>query len=371
MKANVNKEDAMPAGNFIDADAHMHESEETWKFFETSDEYPSKPARILFDQNKTSLWVVNGRILPKPVAKGTVAGRDERDPRVKAGQRAPFAPGAIEMTDIETRVRDMDELGVKAQVIYPTFFIHWITDEVNLEKALCKSYNRFMAEATSKAPDRLRWAAVLPLRSIPDAISEMRYAKDGGAVSVFMRGIEGDRTLDDPYFFPIYEEAMKLDMAIGVHTGSGCPAFTSLFDSARNSKFGQIRVLPVFAFRDIVGNEIPERFPSLRFGFLEAGSQWVPYVLYEINIWRIAMGKEPLKAPDVFKAWRLYVACDVSEDLPWVIKYAGEENIVLGTDYGHKGIGTNPASGLRDRGDLPREIIEKIELHNPKRLYAL
>lgn len=164
---------------------------------------------------------------------------------------------------------------------------------------------------------------------------------------------------------------MKLDMAIGVHTGSGCPAFTSLFDSARNSKFGQIRVLPVFAFRDIVGNEIPERFPSLRFGFLEAGSQWVPYVLYEINIWRIAMGKEPLKAPDVFKAWRLYVACDVSEDLPWVIKYAGEENIVLGTDYGHKGIGTNPASGLRDRGDLPREIIEKIELHNPKRLYAL
>jgi len=39
-------------------------------------------------------------------------------------------------------------------------------------------------------------------------------------------------------------------------------------------------VLPLFAFNDIVNNKIPELFPRLKFGFIEAYASWVPYLLH-------------------------------------------------------------------------------------------
>ena len=32
---------------------------------------------------------------------------------------------------------------------------------------------------------------------------------------------------------------------------------------------------------------------------------------------------------------RVYVACQTDDDLPYVLKYSGEDNIVIGSDYGH------------------------------------
>ena len=57
-----------------------------------------------------------------------------------------------------------------------------------------------------------RASAHSPTRSIEASITEMQWAKDHGAVGVFFRGIEGNRTLDDPYFFPVYQEAERLDL---------------------------------------------------------------------------------------------------------------------------------------------------------------
>ena len=31
----------------------------------------------------------------------------------------------------------------------------------------------------------------------------------------------------------------------------------------------------------------------------------------------------------------VYVACQTDDDLPYVLKYSGEDNIVIGSDYGH------------------------------------
>ena len=73
-----------------------------------------------------------------------------------------------------------------------------------------------------RANGRLRWQVVPPLRSVDASIEEANFGKENGAVGLFFRGIERDRTLDDPYFFPVYEEAAKLDMPVCVHTGAGC-----------------------------------------------------------------------------------------------------------------------------------------------------
>lgn len=109
-----------------------------------------------------------------------------------------------ELKDPAARVRDMDKIGVQIQVIYPTLFLVYLTDDPRLEIALCRAYNRFVSDACSSVPDRLKWVAILPLRSLEASLEEMEWAKEQGAVGIFFRGMEGSLTLDNPYFFPIY-----------------------------------------------------------------------------------------------------------------------------------------------------------------------
>ena len=95
-----------------------------------------------------------------------------------------------------------------------------------------------------------------------------------------LRGLEGDRSIAEPCFFPLYEEAEKLDLPICIHTGSGSRTLLNLFDLAISSVFANQVVVPLFAFRDIVANHLPARYPGLRFGFIEAKASWVPYLLH-------------------------------------------------------------------------------------------
>ena len=63
-----------------------------------------------------------------------------------------------------------------------------------------KSYNSWMASACRKHPDRLKWAAVLPMGSVPEAVEEMRRAKDLGAAGLAVYGTVGE-TLFEPRGF--------------------------------------------------------------------------------------------------------------------------------------------------------------------------
>ena len=162
------------------------------------------------------------------------------------------------------RLKDMDRLHVDVQVVYPTLFLVYLTDDVELEIALSKAYNRFMSEACSNDGHRLRWVAVLPLRSVEDSLKEIKWAKDDGAVGLFFRGLEKDRNLDDSYFFPGVQAAMDYDLSICIHTGAGSPVMSSLFNVDRHSVFCHGRLLPLIAFRNLVANRIPELFPDLK-----------------------------------------------------------------------------------------------------------
>jgi len=98
---------------------------------------------------------------------------------------------------------------------------------------MARAYNRFLAQACAKSGGRIHWVVVPPLHSVEESVKEIKWGKDHGAVGVFFRGIEGDRTLDNPYFNPIYQAASDTDLPMLIHTGAGCPLFLNLFDVER------------------------------------------------------------------------------------------------------------------------------------------
>jgi uncharacterized protein len=334
----------------IDADAHVVESEHTWEYLNDS-ESKFRPIIIASQDGRKQFWLIDGRTF----SRGPI--------------NAELPVASSEMREIEARLRHMDELGVDVQVLYPTVFLTPLTTRPEVELALCRSYNRWIAALCSKSEKRLRWVATLPVLSADDMLAETRFAADNGAVGLFMRGLVENRLLSDAYFYPLYEEAARRNIAICVHASTGDFDWINHFQA--ESGFSLFKLPVLIAFHTLVYKGISKMFPDLRFGFIEVKAQWVPYVIHELARRFEARGHNV--AGDIMRDNRLYVACQTDDDLSYVLKYAGEDNIVIGSDYGHNDTSSEieALKNIRRHGDVPAEQIDKILYANPKALYNL
>jgi predicted TIM-barrel fold metal-dependent hydrolase len=70
---------------------------------------------------------------------------------------------------------------------------------------------------------------------------------------------------------------------------------------------------------------------------------------------------------------RLYVTCQTDDDLPYILKYSGEDNIVIGSDYGHvdSAAEIDALRSLKNSGEVEPRVIDKILYDNSKALYGL
>lgn len=241
----------------IDSDAHVVESEQTWDYIPASQQHCKPVTAQGHAQGGGESWSIDGRVINKGPVNVTETERALR-----------------EMVDIDGRLRHMDELGTDIQVLFPTIFLRPVTERAEVELALCKSYNRWLADIWDKGKDRLRWAVVLPWKSPEDVLKEMRFGKEHGACAIFLRGIEEDRTPSDPFFFPAYEEATRLDLPICIHAATGNFAMHDLFPG--DVGLWRFKVPGINAFHSLLFNRTADRFPELRFGFIELSAQWVP-----------------------------------------------------------------------------------------------
>lgn len=345
----------------IDSDAHVLETPATWDFLRT-DEAAYRPLVVDYASSGSTrsnegnaikqAWVVEGRLQPKEVNVGSNTASEAR-----------------EMRDIEKRLNHMDELEIDAQVLYPTLFLRPVAQDPKAELALIRSYNRWLAEIWKRGQERLVWAAKPPILTPSAWEDELRFAKDNGACAIFMRGLEAERRLSDPYFFPLYKLAEKLDLAIGIHSGNNSFHVWDIFHE--EGGFNKSKLMVIGAFHSLVMDGIPEKFPKVRWGFVEVSAQWVPYVLNDLELRLKRRGKR--LPPNPLKALNMYVACQVTDDLPYVLQYAGEDNLVVGTDYGHHDTSTEIEALrlLRTGGKISAAAVDKILGPNARALYGL
>ena len=160
----------------VDADTHIAEPEAMWKLIDAK-MAPRRPVLLGLPDDtwfgdRNALWLIDGNIFPKPAGKGSyrlVTPSAQKAEKV----RGDIAISSREIADVSARVKDMDRLGVDVQVIYPTLFLVYLTDDAELETALCKAYNSWLADACNNSNGRLKFVAVLPLRSIPESLKEI------------------------------------------------------------------------------------------------------------------------------------------------------------------------------------------------------
>ena len=167
----------------VDADTHLDETEATWEHM-TEAERRYKPLPLDPPEGKS---VIEGD--PRPHRLWCIDGRLKLR-RTRDDARSGTVAGTRELSDVPLRLQHMDDMGVDIQVMYPTLLLAQVTDRPESEVALCRSYNRWVAEATAKAGGRLRWVVVPPVLSMDHALQELRFGKEHGACGVLKRAVE-------------------------------------------------------------------------------------------------------------------------------------------------------------------------------------
>ena len=349
----------------IDADAHVIETVQTWSYLEEHERRftpqlmtQSFGADLLSNEGAAvrDFWVIEGRAHGKDRNVGTNTSQESR-----------------EMLKVEARLAHMDKLGIEIQVLYPTLFLRPIVQEAERERALCKSYNRWMGDLWRQGNGRLRWVAKPPLRLLektPAAVRcELEWAKDNGACGIFMRGLECERGLGHPYFYSLWQMAADLDLPVCVHSANGSFLHHDFF--ADDTSFTKFKLAVVGAFHTLLEKELPTKFPKVRWGFVEVSAQWVPYVLNDLADRYRRQGRS--FPNDALAVNNLWVACENTDDLPYVLSHAGEDSLMIGTDYGHHDPSTelDAIHLLRNDKRITAAAVEKILEVNPRKFYGL
>jgi predicted TIM-barrel fold metal-dependent hydrolase len=342
----------------IDSDAHVIETEHTWDYMDES-EQAYRPRTVIprdppppGTRGGREFWIIDGKLEPRRQNVGLDTPQESR-----------------EMDDVAARIRHMDELEVDVQVLYPSLFLRPLTTRPEVELALAKSYNRWMADIWQQGNGRLRWACILPWYTVDRAVQELRFAKEHGACAIFARYAEADQILNAPAFYPIYQEANDLDIPVCIHASSGTMATHDLFSNG--ASVALFKLGPIGAFATIVASKVPDLFPRLRFGFIELRAQWIPYMCHHFN--HTSNKKATWWKDGLLRERRLYVTIQTDDDIPYVLQYAGEDNLIIGTDYGHDDSSSELEALriLRQNGEVPARVIDKMLDANARALYGL
>ena len=78
-----------------------------------------------------------------------------------------------------------------------------------------------------------------------------------------------NRLINDPDFFPLYEEATDLDIPVCIHSGT---------NSRQRNKF-----VGLGAFHLLIMSSLPDQFPKLRWGIIELSAGWLPYLINDLR----------------------------------------------------------------------------------------
>ena len=200
---------------------------------------------------------------------------------------------------------------------------------------------------------------------VPD---QLRFAKENGACGIFMRGFEGDRVISDPYFFPLYEVASELNLPICVHAGCGNPAYVTL---TQGEAYARNKLPVITAFHSFVFHNVPMMFPKLRFLFVEVSANWLPYIITDLERRVDREGRR--LGRNILADNNMFVACQTNDDLPYIIDTVGDDNLLIGSDYGHSDTSSELEAlrVLKDSSVVPAGSIDKILSDNPRRAYGL
>jgi uncharacterized protein len=332
------------AYNTVDADGHILEPLDLWdNYIEPA--YRERRPRFVIDDNGKERLSVEGKLLGNPRGIGSLGAVGVRQGTVKLDS-LKYAEGMKGGFDPHARIPDMDADGIDAAFLYPSLGLFaGAVEDPGLAGAMCRAYNRWLADSCKPSPDRLFGVAMLPMQSVELAIDEMRFAKkELGFKCGFIRPnpYHGSTMVSDPIYEPFWAAAEDLDFAIAFHEGAGggMPQVGIDRFEGRGARHIITHTMEMMlACLAVIWGGVCERHPKLRIAFMESGGGWVAPWLDRMDRHFDDQGFNDsglkTRPSDLFKrnCWISFEPVEGS--LKVLADYIGPQKIMWATDYPH------------------------------------
>ncbi len=254
----------------ISADNHVFEPPTLWQE-RLPRRYRHRGPR-LEQQGEWMVLAIEGM----PARKLTRTGADKR-----GGQpRSPHSVGnGAESVDIAARLDDMETDGVIAEVIYPTFglFIDMIPAP-DLQLACARVYNDWLAEVFLELPDIFIPVAVVPVRDVHSAATELERVAHLGFKAAMIPTSAPEGT---PYnlsdYDPLWKIASDARIPLSLHTGTGALPQQERGPGGAVINYARVGLLSAESMCYFAASGVLERFLDLRLVFVETGAGWLAY----------------------------------------------------------------------------------------------
>lgn len=357
----------------IDCDGHVTEWHVDWAA-RLPTEFKDRAPQIVRDHRGSYRIVMDGVTLPNPCYEG--AGR-----WVSGLVRSDANPQG--MADPQARIPDMDREGIERAVLFGTAFVFHgnSTQDNRLAQAICHAWNDWMSrEYCAPHADRLYYSAILPLADIGAAVEEAhRVVEELGAVSITLPINFQGKSLDNPYFDPLYAAVQDLDVPVAVHGTTGSHKYVQTIGAHDNWLITHALAFPfglTHAMASIVCGGVMARFPRLRVGIFEGGCGWLPFYMDRLDE---HVEKLPSLAPELdrkpseyIKSDRFFISCEPEEQLGYVMELIGEDHVMYASDYSHWDCEfPDSVESIANRAELTDQQKRKILRDNALRLFRL
>jgi predicted TIM-barrel fold metal-dependent hydrolase len=362
----------------IDADGHLFETEEVFEKYMEPHLRPYRP-RLIADDEGHNFWVVDGATYyRRPPVPGAFNPGTGAPPGGQLARHRRASVGSQTLSNVKERLEDLDKEGIDVQYLYPSFLLHinsW--EDGVLGNGVCHAYNIWLAKVCAQAADRLKGVGLVCLRDPEGATREVKLIKELGLSAVMINGTAGSKSLDHADHEPFFVEADRLRLPIAVHFSFDQTAMRELFPHLFPYRvLGGI--LPIMAgFTSVICSGLMERYPNLRFAFLEGGCSWVASYTERMDDHfenprynaRQLISRSP---SDYLHSGRIFFGCEGNEgSLNRVVRELGEDKLMYSSDYPHADRTEGTARILKERDDLSESVKKKITEENARRFYGI
>jgi predicted TIM-barrel fold metal-dependent hydrolase len=202
--------------------------------------------------------------------------------------------------------RRLDEIGIDFAVLYPTAGLGTvrIADEVE-RRATCRAFNIYSAETFAPFTDRMTPAAVIPMHTPEEAITELDHAVGELGLKAVMCGSLMPRPLGDLVdvdpalaqrfgwldtlgldsahdYDPVWARCVQLGVAPTFHTGSRRYGLRTSPSNFVYNHIGHFAAASEAVCKALYLGGVTRRFPDLRVAFLEGGVGWACQLLADL-----------------------------------------------------------------------------------------
>ena len=195
--------------------------------------------------------------------------------------------------DVHERVKAMDDDGVWAELLFPTFprfggtqFLD--ADDKDLALAMVRAWNDWMLDEWCAAcPERFIPQTLVPLWDVQAAVAEIERCAGKGSRAVLF--VENPSPLGLPSFVsghwrPVFEACNETGLSLSMHIGTSAGLLVSPSPDATPSVgIALCGVNSMSALGDLIYSGALNGLPNCRIALSEGGAGWVPYVLERLD----------------------------------------------------------------------------------------